>query len=122
MFEQKAKVTYSTIQHMKLETRAKIVQWVAESLQPFAIIKDCGFCSLMKTGRPDYYIPSPSTIACDVKAVFAHVCNQISKILRVCFTWGELLLLLIMYHRTMKENLTLQQMLGCLLITTHLWL
>src|SRR5260370_39219926 len=73
MFERKAKATYSTIQHTKSETRAEIVQWVAESLQPFAIVKDRGFRSLMKTGRPDYYIPSPSTIARDVKAVFARV-------------------------------------------------
>src|SRR5713226_5730610 len=86
MFERKAKATYSTIQHTKSETRAEIVRWVAESLRPFAIVKDRGFHSLMKTGRPDYYIPSPSTIAHDVKAVFAHVCNRISKILRVCFT------------------------------------
>jgi len=122
MFERKAKATYSTIQHTKSETRAEIVRWVAESLRPFAIVKDRGFRSLMKTGRPDYYIPSPSTIARDVKAVFARVRNRISKILRVCFTWGELLLLLIMYHRTTKENLTSQQMLGRLLITAHLWL
>src|SRR5260221_5320485 len=86
MFEQKAKATYSTIQHTKSETRAEIVRCVAESLQPFAIVKDRGVRSLMKTGRPDYYIPSPSTIARDVKAIFARVCNRISKILRVCFT------------------------------------
>src|SRR5260370_18862207 len=100
MFERKAKATYSTIQHTKSETRAEIVRWVAESLQPFAIVKDRGFRSLMKTGQPDYYIPSPSTIACDVKAVFAHVHNWISKILRLCFTSGDLLLLLIIYNRT----------------------
>src|SRR5260370_33386503 len=68
MFERKAKATYSTIQHTKSETRAEIIRWVAESLRPFAIVKDRGFHSLMKTGRRDYDIPSPSTIARDVDA------------------------------------------------------
>jgi hypothetical protein len=122
MFERKANVTYSTIQHTKSETRAEIVRWVAESLRPFAIVKDRGFRSLMKTGRPDYYIPSPSTVARDVKAVFARARNRISKILKVCCTSGELLLLLIMYRRTTKDNLTLQRMLGHLLITARSWL
>ncbi|KAG1763906.1 hypothetical protein EV702DRAFT_951416, partial [Suillus placidus] len=64
-FERKGKgqVTYSHCQHTCAETRAKIVKWVAESLRPFGIVKDQGFQSLMKTGRPEYYLPSPSTIS-----------------------------------------------------------
>ena len=38
--------------------RAEIVCWVSESLQLFSIVEDRGFQSLMKTGRPAYYIPS----------------------------------------------------------------
>ncbi|KAG1724562.1 uncharacterized protein EDB91DRAFT_1239965 [Suillus paluster] len=40
-------------------TQAELVHWVAESLRPFNIVKDRGFQCLMKTGRPEYYIPSP---------------------------------------------------------------
>jgi hypothetical protein len=38
--------------------RAEIVRWVSESLCPFVIVEDQGFKSLMKTGRPEYYLPS----------------------------------------------------------------
>jgi hypothetical protein len=80
----KANITYSHRQHTKTEARfitphndkydplkhttcrAEIVHWVAESVQPFEIVKDRGFHSLMKTGRPGYYIPSPSTVSRDV--------------------------------------------------------
>ncbi|KAF8161868.1 hypothetical protein BJ912DRAFT_1069166 [Pholiota molesta] len=54
----KATVTYSHMQHTKKETKAEIVRWVAESMRPFEIVKDRGFLSLMKTGRPGYYVPS----------------------------------------------------------------
>jgi hypothetical protein len=63
--------------------RAEIVRWVAESMRPFEIVKDRGFQSLMKTGRPGYYIPLPSTVARDVRLVFARTRNRISKMLRV---------------------------------------
>ncbi|KAG1782403.1 hypothetical protein EV702DRAFT_926687, partial [Suillus placidus] len=59
----KGKVTYSHRQHTHTETKAELVRWVAESLRPFDIVKDRGFQSLMKTGRPEYYIPSPRTIS-----------------------------------------------------------
>jgi hypothetical protein len=48
----------------------EIVQWVAESMHPFKIVEDRGFQCLMKTGRPDYYIPSAQTVSCDVKKIF----------------------------------------------------
>ncbi|PPQ88236.1 hypothetical protein CVT25_005286 [Psilocybe cyanescens] len=57
----KGKISYSHRQHTKTETRAEIVHWVAESSRPLNIVKDRGFQSLMKTGRPEYWIPSPST-------------------------------------------------------------
>ena len=63
--------------------RAEIVCWAAESLRPFAIVTDRGFLSLMKTGRPEYYLPSAETVSRDVKQVFVHTQNQIAKMLRV---------------------------------------
>jgi len=64
VFERKGrnKVTYSHCQHTKSEAQAEIIQWVSESKRPFNI-KEQGFQSLMKTGRPHYYIPSTITIS-----------------------------------------------------------
>ena len=36
----------------------------------------------MKTGRPEYYIPSPTTVSCDVKQVFVNACKQMAKMLQ----------------------------------------
>ena len=80
----KGKVKYSHWQHTKTEARAEIIQWVAESKRPFEIVVDHGFQSLMKTGRPDYYIPSPTTVSRDVKKVFVNVCKRMVKMLQVC--------------------------------------
>ncbi|KJA19983.1 hypothetical protein HYPSUDRAFT_143043 [Hypholoma sublateritium FD-334 SS-4] len=62
----KEQVTYSHRQHMKMETRAEIVRWVTENARPYSIVKDRGFKNLMKTGRPEYYLPSPHTVSRDV--------------------------------------------------------
>ncbi|KAF5331114.1 hypothetical protein D9619_005956 [Psilocybe cf. subviscida] len=78
----KGKISYSYRQHTRTETRAEIVRWVAESLRPFEIVKDKGFKRLMKTGRPDYWIPSPSTVSRDVKTVFSKTRNRIAKLLQ----------------------------------------
>jgi len=74
-FERKGedKVTFLHWQHMKTESRAEIVRWVSESKRPFYIVSNCGFQSLMKTGRPECYIPSPAIGSCDVKKVFANM-------------------------------------------------
>jgi hypothetical protein len=96
----KATVTYSHRQHTTTESRcfllilspskksnlmysAEIVRWVAESKRPFSIVNDRGFRSLMKTGRPEYHIPSMQTVSRDVKRVFVHVRKRISKMLQV---------------------------------------
>jgi hypothetical protein len=63
--------------------RTEIVHWVSESLWSFKLVSDHGFNCLMKTGRPDYYIPLPSTVSRDVKKVFAHTRQQIAKLLQV---------------------------------------
>lgn len=63
--------------------RAEIVKWVAESLRPFEVVQDKGFQSLMKTGRPEYYIPSPSTVSRDVRQVFVRTRKRIAKMTKV---------------------------------------
>lgn len=78
----KGKVSFSHRQHTKTETKAEIVRWVSESLRPFKIVSDRGFKSLMKTGRPEYYIPSPSTVSRDIRLVFANVRKQMAKMLQ----------------------------------------
>jgi len=97
----KGKVTYSHQTHTRTKTRyhpclthvakliveifrAEIVRWVSESNRPFAIMKDQGFQSLMKTSRPNHYIPHPTMVSCDVKKVFARSRRRIAKMLRVC--------------------------------------
>ncbi|KAG2034882.1 hypothetical protein BDR03DRAFT_935082 [Suillus americanus] len=64
------------------ETRAEIVHWVLESLRPFKTVNDRRFQNLMKTGCPEYYIPSPSTVARDVKQVFVKTCERIAQMLQ----------------------------------------
>ena len=64
--------------------RTEIVHWVSENLRPFSIVNDRGFQSLMKTGRPAYHIPSASTVARDVKSVFARSRKTIANMLQVC--------------------------------------
>jgi hypothetical protein len=62
---------------------AEIVRWVSENKRPFSIVKDRAFQSLMKTGRPEYHIPSPETVSRDVKDVFVRVRKRIAKMLQV---------------------------------------
>lgn len=66
-----------------IHTRAEIVRWVAESNRPFAIVEDRAFQSLMKTGRPEYWIPSRWTVGRDVQKVFARTRTRIGKMLKV---------------------------------------
>jgi hypothetical protein len=68
--------------------RTEIVRWVSENLRPFNIVNDRGFQSHMKTGWPGYHIPSASTVARDVKTVFAHTQKTIASILLVCGSIG----------------------------------
>jgi hypothetical protein len=66
-------------------SRAEIVCWVSESVHPFKIVEDRGFLSLMKTGRPEYYVPSTSTVLRDVQIVFARTHAHIGQMLQVSF-------------------------------------
>lgn len=52
-------------------------------MRPFSIVEDCGFRSLMKTGRPEYYLPSRPTVSRDVKEVFLKVRKRIGTMLQV---------------------------------------
>jgi len=52
---------------------------VSENSRPFQIVNDCGFRSLIKTGRPDCYIPSAETLSHNVKNVFVWVRGHIAK-------------------------------------------
>lgn len=83
-FERKkgGQVSYMHRNFTKIETRTKIVRWVCESARPFKIVKDRGFLTLMKTGRPAYYVPSPSTVSRDAKTVFARTRNRVAKLLQ----------------------------------------
>jgi hypothetical protein len=49
---------------------------------PFSIVTDHGFLKLMKTGRPDIYIPSPDTLSRDVKTVFVQCRQRMSTMLK----------------------------------------
>jgi hypothetical protein len=79
----KGKVSYSHRQHTTTEARAEIVRWVSKNMRPFSIVGDRAFLSLMKTGRPEYYIPSPSTVSRDVKLVFRNARKRMAKMLQV---------------------------------------
>jgi hypothetical protein len=61
----------------------EIVKWVAESMRPFSIVEDEGFKTLMKTGRPDHYIPKRHTVARDVTEVFKKTQKRMKKMLKV---------------------------------------
>jgi hypothetical protein len=82
-FKWKGKGKVTNCQHTRTETRAEMVKWVSQSFRPFTIVKDDGFQCLMKTGWPGYYLPSPKTVARDVKTVFAKTHVRIAKLLRV---------------------------------------
>ncbi|TFK60380.1 hypothetical protein BDN72DRAFT_779501, partial [Pluteus cervinus] len=84
-FERKGeKETYSHIQFDKTQTKFEIAIWVCQDNRPFSIIGDRGFLRLMKTGRPGYYVPSASTVSCDVKRIFTRTRTRIAKILQEC--------------------------------------
>ena len=59
------------------------MRWVAENKRPFQIVNDLGFQSLMKTGRPEYHIPSMQTVSHNVKQVFVQARKLIANMLQV---------------------------------------
>lgn len=61
----------------------EFVRWVTENNRPFQVVNDRGLRSLLKTGRPEYYIPSAETLSRDVKNVFICVRRRLAKALQV---------------------------------------
>ncbi len=61
---------------------------MAENKRPFQIVNDRAFRSLMKTGRPEIYIPSTETLSRDVKNVFVIARKRISEMLQVSFRYS----------------------------------
>lgn len=121
----KGKLTFLTIQLTPTQTRyehspsipcvswnlirAVIVRWVSESVHLFKIVANCGFQTLMKTGHPEYYIPSPMTISHDIHLVFARCREWIGKILTVSEdSWNETCTSLKKLNRSMMGSLALQ--------------
>lgn len=64
-----------------------MVRWVSESMQPFNIVEDRGFRMLMKTGQPEYYLPSRFTVSRDVKEVFIKVRKRVAQMLQASWRW-----------------------------------
>jgi len=62
-------------------------------MRSMKIVDDPGFHRLMKTGRPQYKIPSARTVARDVHVVFRRVKERITKMLRVSILFFGILLL-----------------------------
>lgn len=97
----KGKISYSYRQHTRTETRyvsfiegtvylvvSNILSCaemgrLTEGLCPSDKVKDKGFKRLMKTGRPNYWIRSPSAVSRDVNNVPSKTRNHIAKLLQV---------------------------------------
>ncbi|KAL1936981.1 hypothetical protein VTO73DRAFT_2438 [Trametes versicolor] len=78
----KGKVSYSHRTHTRSETRVEIVKWVTQSMRPHIIVKDPGFQTLMKTGRPGYWIPSASTVARDIRVIYTKCREKVARLLQ----------------------------------------
>ncbi|KIK40538.1 hypothetical protein CY34DRAFT_24776 [Suillus luteus UH-Slu-Lm8-n1] len=64
--------------HVKACWGEEILQ-MADQVRNAEEVRGKGFQSLMKIGRPEYYIPSPSTVSRDVRLVFAKTRQRIAK-------------------------------------------
>jgi hypothetical protein len=59
------------------------VRWVTENVRPFKVVSDRAFVSLMKTGRPNLVLPSPTTVGRDVRNVFLNARRRFAIYLQV---------------------------------------
>ena len=64
------------------------MHWMAESMHSFKIVNNRGFQSVMKTGQPEYYILSPSTVSHDIKKIFVKCQERIAHLLHICHCHG----------------------------------
>ena len=67
----------------------------------------------MKTGRPEYHIPSPETVSRDVRNVFVNVRKRIAKMLQVSSV-KDLIIIKTHLWRTQEHN-------GALNFATDAW-
>ncbi|KAJ7697116.1 hypothetical protein B0H16DRAFT_1220698, partial [Mycena metata] len=74
--------SFSSRPHTGPETRANIVRWITESNRPANIVKDQGFETLMKTGRPSTTLPSPRQVSRDIHASFNLSKDRIATLLQ----------------------------------------
>lgn len=51
-------------------------------MRPHIIVKDPGFQTLMKTGRPGYWIPSASTVARDIRVIYTKCREKVARLLQ----------------------------------------
>ncbi|KAH6906660.1 hypothetical protein BKA70DRAFT_1224012 [Coprinopsis sp. MPI-PUGE-AT-0042] len=77
----KGKVSYSHRQHTSVENKRKDCLLGFGECASHQHREDEHFLSLMKTGRPEYKVPSPSTVSRDIKAVFAKARQRMAKLL-----------------------------------------
>ncbi|PPQ91989.1 hypothetical protein CVT25_004646 [Psilocybe cyanescens] len=54
---------------------------IVQLQQPFNIVSNHRFKNLMKTGKPEYYLPLLTTVSCDVHLVFVCLCQHITILL-----------------------------------------
>ena len=105
-------VTYMETDRWLMIPRIEIVCWIAESKHPFAIVKDRGFRELIKTGHPEYWLPSPATVSRDVKHVFVSMRSLVASKLKVS---------LLTYSRIADTNTKMRRhsMVAWTLLPTH---
>ncbi|KAJ7307068.1 hypothetical protein DFH08DRAFT_720301, partial [Mycena albidolilacea] len=72
-------VSYRT--HTKPEFHAHIVRWIAEANRPLKIVGDRQLQDLLTASRPELTVPSRSTVARDLKAVYERSTDRIKKLL-----------------------------------------
>ncbi|OCH87573.1 hypothetical protein OBBRIDRAFT_735885, partial [Obba rivulosa] len=72
-YKGKGKIIYSTCPHTKAETRYVLSSCRLMSMQPFKIVEYCGLNCLIKTERPEYWLPSCQTLMCHVNVVYKHI-------------------------------------------------
>ena len=102
--------------------RAEIICWVSENKQPFKIGTNHGFRSLIKTGRPEFHIPSAETVSCDVQNTFICVWICITKMLQVsAITCIPHCKLTFNHFRNTKGHWALQPTHGHPQTTRHIW-
>ena len=114
-FERKGKGrrTYPNQPLTCAEIKADIVRWVCIFIRPFDVISNESFHYLMKSGQPNMYVPSTSTVSRDVWLVFTRTCQRIARMLNVSQS--------IMTSSTIVTDLNSKEYPGHLSFTMDAW-